>query len=339
MLDIVRYGISGLIDQMAGAVFGTVLFWFISQRLSDTGIAIHSVCLFAFSFVSSVYSSLCSAMQPLTGMLSTIGDAEGMHRLLKQAMAICLIFCGGIALITEFFPALFFRAYGYQEIPDIGILVLRVYALHFFLMGINALLRLYFNSWDDVKYASLQSSLSSIILPAAFSTVFFLIGAPWTLWLCFALADVVCFILSWTRYLQKYRSRRIHATPNEFNVIIHPGKAPQAAEQLEQILVQNGISHFLATRVALCVEEIGAYAVPVKAGSQVTIQLYACVSEGEAAIIMLDDGQCIAFPESDQENILAVGNYDMLRRISSECAYDYVLDLNRFTVKLHNKTT
>ena len=174
MFDIVRYGTPTMINMLADAIFGTVLFWFISKRLSDAGIAIHSVCLFAASFVSVIKLSLSFAMQPITGMLSTIGDADGMHELLKKAMFICLILCGSIMLTAEFFPDIFFRAYGYREIPDMGISALRAYALHFLLMGINGLMQLYFNSWDDVKFASILSSFSSIILPAAFSTLFFL---------------------------------------------------------------------------------------------------------------------------------------------------------------------
>ena len=100
--------------------------------------------------------------------------------------------------------------------------------------------------------------------------------------------------------------------------------------------MENGTSHSLANRVALCVEEIGAYAVPVRENARVTIQLYACVSEGETTIVMLHDGQCVAFPEENRETVLATGNYEMLQRITSECAYDYVLDLNRFTVKLQS---
>ena len=339
MFDIVRYGTPTMINMLADAIFGTVLFWFISKRLSDAGIAIHSVCLFAASFVTVIKLSLSFAMQPITGMLSTIGDADGMHRLLKQGMFICLILCGSIMLTAEFFPDLFFRAYGYRKIPDMGIAALRAYTLHFLLMGINDLLRLYFNSWDDVKFASIQGSLNSIILPAAFSTLFFLFGAPWTLWLCYVIADVICFAISWRRYLGKYHSKRTHAIPNEFNIITHPDEAPQAAAQLEDVLLENGISRSLANHVAICVEEIGAYAVPAKQNARVTIQLYAYVSEGETSIIMMDDGQCVAFPEADQENALATSNYEMLKRVASECAYDYVLDLNRFTIKLHSNAS
>ena len=54
---------------------------------------------------------------------------------------------------------------------------------------------------------------------------------------------------------------------------------------------------------------------------------------------MLDDGQCVAFPETDRESFLATSNYEMLKRVASETAYDYVLDLNRFTVKLHSRTS
>ena len=89
--------------------------------------------------------------------------------------------------------------------------------------------------------------------------------------------------------------------------------------------------------MALCVEEIGAYAVPVRENAQVTIQIYACVSEEETTIFMLDDGQCVVFPKNNQENVLATDNYEMLKRITSECAYDYILDLNRFTMKLDSK--
>ena len=251
MLDIVKYGAPNLISMLADAIFGAILFWFISKRLFDAGIAIHSVCMFAASFAGVINFSLRFAMQPLTGMLSTIGDAEGMHRLLKRTMALCLILCGSILLTAEFFPDLFFRAYGYREIPDIGIAALRAYALHFLLMGVNGLLQLYFNSWDDTKFASMHSSLSSLILPAVFSVMFFLFGAPWTLWLCYGLADVICFAIAWKRYLWKYQSKRSHAVPNEFNVITHPDEAPQAAAQLEDVLLENGISRSLANRVAL----------------------------------------------------------------------------------------
>ena len=339
MFDIVRYGIPTMISMLADAIFGTVLFWFISKRLSDAGIAIHSVCLFAASFVTIIRLSMRFAMQPITGMLSTIGDAEGMHRLMKQAMFISLILCGSIMLTAEFFPDIFFRAYGYREIPAIGIYALRAYALHFLLMGINNLLQLYFNSWNDVKFASIQGSFNSIILPAAFSSIFFLFGAPWTLWLSYVIADVICFAVSYRRYLWKYQSKRTHTAPNEFNVVTHPDEAPQAAAQLEDVLLENGISRSLANRVAICVEEIGAYAVPAKQNARVTIQLYACISEGEASIIMLDDGQCVAFPETDRESFLATSNYEMLKRVASKTAYDYVLDLNRFTVKLHSRTS
>jgi hypothetical protein len=339
MLDILKYGSPNLVSSLAEAIFGTVLFWFISSRLSDTGVAINSVCLFAASFVTVINISLRSAMQSLTGMLSTIGDTAGMHRLLKQAMLLSMSLCGGIALIAELFPGLFFRAYGYHEVSALGAAALRVYALHFFLVGLNGLLRLYFNNWEDTKFASVHGTLNNVVLPTVFAGVFYLFGAPWTLWLCYGITEAVCFAVAWRRYLRRYRTERGHVVSNEFNIMTHPDEAPQAAAQLENVLLENGISHSLATRVAICVEEIGAYAVPVRENVRVTIQLYACVAEGETTIIMLDDGQCAAFPEENQENVLATSNYEMLKRITSECAYDYVLDLNRFTVKLQSKKT
>ena len=337
MIDILKYGAPNLISSLSEAIFSSVLFWFIANKLSDTGVAIHSVCLFAASFVTVINISLRSAMLSLTGMLSTIGDTAGMHRLLKQAMLLSLSLCGVIALIAELLPGLFFRAYGYHEVSALGAAALRAYALHFLLVGINSLLRLYFNNWEDTKFASVHGTLNNVILPTVFAGVFYLFGAPWTLWLCYGITEVVCFAVAWRRYLRRYRRERGHVVSNEFNILTHPDEVPRAAAQLERVLLDNGISHSLATRVAICVEEIGAYAVPVRENNRVTIQLYACVNEGETTIIMLDDGQCAAFPEESQGNILATSNYEMLKRIASECAYDYVLDLNRFTVKLQSK--
>lgn len=335
LVEIVKYGAPSMNTALSDALFSSAIFWFISQKLSDTGIAIHSVCLFAGSFITIIILSLRSAMQSVTGMLSTIGDTEGMHRLLKRAIALCMASCGCVGLLVEICPSLFFRAYGYSEIPELGIAALRVYALSFFFSGANSLLRLYFNNWDDVKFATIHGSLNSIIMPAIFAGVFFLFGAPWTLWLCYVVTDVLCLVVALERYLRKYRSVQSNPSPNDFNIITHPDEAPQAAAQLEHILLENGISRSLAFRVALCVEEIGAYAVPVKGNREVTIQLYAYVSEeGDTTIIMLDDGQCVAFPEDNHQSVLATTNYEMLKRIANESAYDFVLDLNRFTIKL-----
>ncbi len=337
ILDIVRYGMPLMITSLAEATFGALFIWFISKSLSDTGVGIHSVCLFAASFATAITLSLRAAMQSLTGMLSTIGDVEGMHQLLKRAMRLCLIICCGITLTAELFPVLFFHAYGFHSVPAQGTAALRAYSLHFILMGVNTLLLLYFNSWDDVKFASVCSSLGSFILPAFFSTVLFLFGVPWTIWLCYVAADIICFALAWHRYLHTYRSKNSFSAPNEFNVITHPDEAPRAAEQLQHMLLDNGIAPSLANRVSLCVEEIGAYAVPVRNSTCVTIQLYACVyPEGETTIIMLDDGQCITFPKETRKSALAATNYELLREISTEVTYDYVLDLNRFIVKLCN---
>ena len=334
LVEIVKYGAPSMSTALSDALFSSAIFWFISQRLSDSGIAIHSVCLFAGSFVTIIVLSLRSAMQSVTGMLSTIGDTEGMHRILKQGIAISIALCGCVGLVAELLPDLFFRAYGYSQISALGIAALRAYALHFFFGGANSLLRLYFNNWNDVKYATIHGSLNSIILPAIFAGLFFLFGTPWTLWLCYVITEALCFAAAFARYIRKYRNSTSNPSPNDFNIITHPDEAPQAAAQLETILLENGISRSLAYRVALCVEEIGAYAVPVKENGRVTIQLYANVSdEGETTIIMLDDGRCVAFPEENQESVLATTNYEMLKRVASESTYDYVLDLNRFTVK------
>ena len=337
MVDIVRYGTASLVSFLSAALFNIIFFWFITQRVSDAGVAFHSVCLFAGTLVTVLSDSLYDALNPLAGMLSTIGDRVGMHRLLRQALVLGLALGGTFTAFVWLFPWVFFRAYGFAEATAMGVAVLRCYALHFVLGGINVLMRMYFNTWDDLKYASLLASLNNIVLPSVFSAIFFLLGAPYTIWLSFAVTDLVCFVMAWTHYRHGYHARQAHAAPVEFNCIIHPDEAPVAAGQLQDLLLENGIASSLANRVAICVEEIGAYALPAKRNGQVTIQLYACITNGEATVVMLDDGQCVALPEPDQQARLTLGNYDVLRSIANNATYDYVLDLNRFTVKLQGK--
>lgn len=337
MLDIVRYGVPSLTTSISDAIFSAAIFWFISYRMRDTGIAIHSVCLFAGSFITIITLSLRASLQPLSGMLSTIGDATGMDRLLKLAFRIYLLLSGVVFLAAQIYPQLFFDAYGLKEVSPLGYAAMRAYSLQFLLAGLNSLLRLYFNTWDDVRFSSVHGSLNAVFLPAIFAGGVFLLGGTWSIWLCYVLADLICFFVAWGRYHRRTWNMRKAVKPNDFNLITHPDLAPDTAAQLENILLQNGISPSHANRVALCVEEIGAYALPAKEGALVTIQLYACINEDETTVIMLDDGKCVAFPEDMHENVLVTTNYEMLKRISSECNYDYVLELNRFTVKLQNR--
>lgn len=334
LLSIPRYGAMALVNAMSSALFDIALFWFITQRLSDSGVAIHSVCLFSASILLIVNNALVSALQPLTGMLSTIGDRVGMHQLLKQTLFLSLATGSCFTLIVWAFPEPFFRAYGFAEIPAMGVAILRAYALHFVLRGANALIRIYFNTWDEPAYASTMSMLNSIVLPCLFSALFFLFGPPYTIWLCYAVAHVICIALEWTRYLRSYRKVQASAEPTQFNCVIHPSEVPAAAGQLQDVLRDNGIPSSLAHRAAICVEEIGAYALPSKKRGQVTIQLYSYIDGDEATVVMLDDGQCVALPEPGDEPHLALGNYEVLRSVASDTAYEYVLDMNFFTVKL-----
>lgn len=57
-------------------------------------------------------------------------------------------------------------------------------------------------------------------------------------------------------------------------------------------------------------------------------------SDNECTVIVLDDGDCIAFDKREDHQKLTADNYELIRRIAKSVEYQYMLDLNYTTIRL-----
>ena len=89
-----------------------------------------------------------------------------------------------------------------------------------------------------------------------------------------------------------------------------------------------GYSEKLANRARLCMEEMVAYSVKVARSRRVRNQIVFYFSDEGIRFMMLDDGECIPFNNSEEETEYMIDNYKLLKRLSKKLKYQYVLDMN-----------
>ncbi len=56
--------------------------------------------------------------------------------------------------------------------------------------------------------------------------------------------------------------------------------------------------------------------------------------DNEGVVIVLDDGDCIAFDKREDHQKLTADNYELIRRIAKSIEYQYMLDLNYTTIRI-----
>lgn len=56
--------------------------------------------------------------------------------------------------------------------------------------------------------------------------------------------------------------------------------------------------------------------------------------DSEAVVIVLDDGECIAFDKREEHQKMTADNYEVIRRIAKSVEYQYMLDLNYTTIRI-----
>ena len=80
--------------------------------------------------------------------------------------------------------------------------------------------------------------------------------------------------------------------------------------------------------VALCMEEMVAYAVAANEGKDISAQVSVRFMSDSAMFTILDDGEYIALVEGRENQELITNIYDLVKRIANEVNYQRVLDLN-----------
>ena len=301
----------------------------ILEFFGDEGGTIKGVCFFAFNIATMMILGVQKSMRPLLGLYAGAGDKKEMQSLMRKCMTICCVLVGIVLLAVELMPGLSYRLNGVDVIPEGGILSLRLFALYFIFKGMDDLFRPYFANRKDSLAATGLTIFGNATLPVFAKILGQLLSAPY-IWLGYLTTELLIFVLSQWRY-RWWRKKDQKEDDSEKKVLylsVKPEEAVEASRMIRQYAKENGVDDRISYRMALCMEEMVAYAVKSQKRRDIQIQIMTQFSPGEGTFFMMDNGECLAFNENEETQELITDNYTLMRKVAKSVEYQYVLNLN-----------
>ncbi len=321
---------TGLSEASYVAIVAVQAFFMIKLLLAtfgESGGMVDAVCNFCFTLASLVVASVGASARPLFGIITGGKDVEGLRLLMRQSIMMMAAALSAFTLIVLAVPGMFYQLHGVTEIPDYGLLALRLYALHFVFNGVNSIYRLYFANRGEVAYSS-AASIIGYATPLLFAWLLSLIYAP-LFWLCYFVSESVLLLANILRYRVCIQEDMKEVQPGEefLYLTVRPQDAIEASRSIRQYAEAHGFSERIAYRAALCMEEMVHYAASVNGSDDVNTQVTVKFFPDKCIFTIMDDGKCILLNEDDESKELAL-NYSMIRKIASSVSYQYLLNMN-----------
>ena len=327
--EILTLGLPDAAHSLMMAVQNYCMIKLILITFGDVGGVIKGVCVFSFSLTNVLISGVQGSMRPLAGLMSGAKDRVGLRQLMKQCAVILTAAICLMTLIIEFFPGFFYRLHGVTEIPEGGLLSLRLYALFFVFYAYDTIFRLYMSNRKDSRFATVLTVIGNATLPVfAFILTRFLPGPYF--WLSYLFTELLIFVLNLVRYRQWLKKDREEESPNTKTLFltVAPEEAVEASRQIRRWAEENGFQPRIANRISLCMEEMVSYAVASQGRSDIHIQLIILFTPDSARFAMIDDGKCIALDENQETQTLITDNYELMKRVAKSVSYQYLLNMN-----------
>ena len=327
--EILSLGLPEASYSMILALQSYIMIRFILVFFGDAGGIIKGVCVFSSSLVNVLILGVQRAMRPLAGLMTGAEDRAGLRILMRQCGMLATVFTCFMTLTVELFPGVFYTLHGVSEIPEGGLLSLRLYALHFLFLAYNTLLRLYLTNRGEEKFSTGLTLLGYATLPIFAFALTRVLPGPY-LWLSYLFTEILIFSLGLWRYgtwLKKDQSS-LDPSASRLSLTVKPGEAVEASRQIRRWATENGFPDRIAYRVALCMEEMTAYAAASQKREDINIQIMILFTENGARFTMLDDGSCIALDEDQETQTLITDNYGLMKKLAKSVHYQYLLNMN-----------
>ena len=325
---------------------------------SDGGI-INGVCTFCFSLTNVIISAIQGSMRPLVGLLAGAEDRKGLSKLMKTGLRINAITAGICTLIVWATPAFFYRLHGVDNIPEGGLLSLRLFSLYFVFKGSNVLIRMYLSNRKDSDFATHMTVGGYGLMLAVAYLLSRLCPAPY-IWLAYLINETVMIAVFYSRFMWwKAKDKKADDADGDDPVLyltVKPDHAIEASRALRKYADGLGKNPRISNRVALCMEELVAYTKDMKEengwklldGSELKLldgsDLKSLIDDegvqiivrfkgkNAATFVALDDGATIKLDVDESKREITTNNYELLRRIATSVDYQYVLDMNYTTL-------
>ena len=334
-VDILRYGLPDMANMAMLTLREYLLVAIIVGRMSTDGGVIYGVAGFCFSLANLFISGVQGSARPLLGLMIGAKDWAGLRILMRQCILLMAVLVMAATLLFEAAPGLVFRLYGQTEIPEGGLMALRLDCLFFVFYGSNTLLRMYFANRKDTVFTTIITVVSNISQPT-FAFVLSLLFPPVWIWLCFLLAELLILPLNLRRYGQwMKRDETEDLDGHVISISVKPENAAEVSRQIREFAEENGIPERIAFRAALCMEDMVAYATESQSDllnmNELQIQIIVWFRKNEARFLMIDNGECLELEAVDADSDvwkLLENKYYIAEKIASSISYQYLLELN-----------
>lgn len=330
---------SGMPDASNSLVLALQNYFFmmvVVMAFGDDGGVIKGVCVFCSSLVNVIINGVQGAMLPLMGIITGAEDWDGLRILFRQSLRrLTVVVCVMTAIIIVF-PEAFYALHGVNDLPSDAELCLRFFALHFVFKGCNTLFRKYYVNRKDTRFASRLTVVANAALPLI-AYLLSQVAPPAFIWLSYLLVETIlltCNLWRYRRWLRRDRedSEQLVAI---LALSVQPEDAVEISRMVRDFASEKGISNRVSYRVALCLEEMIAYAVAANENASVgdsenegiSIQVSVRFMRDGATLTILDDGKRIGLDE-DRKSLECITNYDLVKCIAEDVSYQRTLDLN-----------
>jgi len=300
----------------------------------DVGGVIRGVCFFAYNIANIVNLGLQSSMRPLAGLLAGAEDHKGIRNLMNQGIMLSIGLVGIITVLVLIFPEFMYHLHGVTSIPEGGTLAIRLYSLYFVFLAVDAMFRLYLTNRKDTRFTTGLIIGGNATMPFFAFALLIALPGPF-LWLSYLITELLLFVIYVHRYRKWIRIDLQEDDPSEVLYLsVTPEDAVEASRSLRNFADEHEYPEKIAYRMALCMEEMVAYAVESQKTHDIQIQIMARFSEDEGTFFMLDDGRCIALNNDEETKDLVTDNYELIKRVAKSVEYQYILNMNYTLIRL-----
>ena len=234
---------------------------------TDGGV-IMGVCMLCLNITNVFITGITGSMRPLMGLYAGADDKAGLNILMRQGKMLNILSAGLATLVIELHPEWFYAINGVHDIPEGGVLSVRLYSICLMVKGFVYLLRLYLSNRKDSKYATLLTVVGNATLPVFAFILWKSSPAPF-IFLAYPVTETVVFVMSYIRYRIWRQRDRDELEKNGEDIVLYmsvkPKEAVEASKELMSFAEERGISERTAYLAALCMEEMVVYAVKAEA--------------------------------------------------------------------------
>lgn len=293
----------------------------------DAGVVL-AVCNFCNSLYGVLSAGVTGSMRPLVGLMTGAEDVVGLKLLIRQGMAVMELLVTLLAGAIVIAPQVFYRIYNVNVIPNGGMTALRIYAIYFFVSGVNEILRLFMVNQKDTGFASAMPVVRTVVRLSSAWFFGMVLSAPF-IWLAYPLGEGMECLLNAARYR---RLTRMEAGEGDDVRILYlsvkPSEAVEVSRMLRSFADDEGYPKRISYRISLAMEEMVAYAKKVHEGAEVETQIVVRLAMDRGVFVVIDNGMKIVL-DDDSENVkLVTDNYNLLSKLANSMEHQYLLSMN-----------